>query len=155
MPPACSLGDEAAVRALLDLGADPNAGGTATTLYCMRDMADGAAQGRLTQLLLQHGADWLLPPCQGSLFSLVACWTSSTMSDTAAVMLAHLERQRAAGQLELSSVERAAQLLLAATLVSHQQLFSYGLRCLEAHLAAAGANAGALGQTNVFRCMPQ
>jgi hypothetical protein len=54
----------------------------------------------------------------------------------AIVSLAHLERQRAAGQLELGSAARAAQLLLAATVFNHPQLLQHGISSLEALLAA-------------------
>jgi hypothetical protein len=53
------------------------------------------------------------------------------------LVLAHLERLRSAGHLELGSPARAAQLLQGAVLCSHQRLLTHGLRCLEAHLAAA------------------
>ena len=38
------------------------------------------------------------------------------------------------GQLDLGSVERAADVLLAATKLRHQQLFSHSLQHLEAHV---------------------
>ena len=66
------------------------------------------------------------------------------------LMLAHLER--AAGQLQLNSKEQAAELLLAAAQAGHQQLFTHGLRCLEAHFAAgSGGEIG--GDSDTLRLL--
>lgn len=71
-------------------------------------------------LLLQYGADCLLPTDrrQGSGLSVVADFASCAETHSAAaVIFAHLERQRAAGRLDLgSSAERPTQLLLAAVI---------------------------------------
>ena len=114
---------------------------------------DCGRRGWITALLLQHGADCLLP-CEawsrhggGSIRSSLLAEHSVLPPgrSPATVMLAHLERQRAAGQLELGSAARAAQLLLGATYVEHQQLFSHRLRWLQVHCSAA-EGAAALAQ---------
>jgi hypothetical protein len=67
-------------------------------------------------------------------------------------MLAHLERQRATGQLQLGSVARAAELLLASIKCGgHQQLFNHSLRCLEGQLTAAGGDAAVAAEAEVLR----
>ena len=55
--------------------------------------------------------------------------------------LAHLEHQRAAGTLRLGSVERAAQLAMAAAWRGHTQLLQHAVAELQA-LLAGGAQAG-------------
>ena len=130
------------MRALLELGADPDAGGRrstplgAVTLHHPRQL-----RNRIAELLLQNGADCLLPAPQDSIrssTSIVAGFaTFASMRSSAALRLAHLERQRSAGQLQLGSAARAAQLLLACIKCGgHQQLFNHSLRRLEEHLSA-------------------
>ena len=129
------------MRALLELGADPDAGGRrstprgAVTLHHPRQL-----RNRSAELLLQNGADCLLPAPQDSIrssTSIVAGFaTFASMRSSAALMLAHLERQRSAGQLQLGSAARAAQLLLACIHGGHWQLFNHSLRRLEEHLSA-------------------
>ena len=129
---------------LLELGADPNAGGTAGPLRLSEPHLSHASRSQLAALLLQHGADCLLPACididddSSTSFSLLSeCADRPETRSFAALLLGHLERQRAAGQLQLGSAMRAGQLLLGAALCWHEQLFSHGLHCLEAHLGAA------------------
>ena len=136
----CRLGDEPAVRVLLELGADPSAGRTSEALR------QAGRSHLIAELLLQHGADCLLPAARqrGTHTSLLADFASQPgMHSGAALMLAHLERQRSAGQLQLGSAARAAQLLLASTRRGHQQLFSHSLRCLEKHFTEAEDTAAA------------
>jgi hypothetical protein len=147
------MGDERAVRVLLELGADPNAGGTAAPLHMWDPRVSPASRNQIAALLLQHGADCLLPAgpdaddYRGSSV-LVALGGQFGMHSFAALLLAHLERQRAAGQLQLGSAARAGQLLLCGTRLGHEQLFSHSLRCLgeqlsaEEGVAAASAAAG-------------
>ena len=134
-----------AVLALLELGADPNAGSRGTTpLGALNAAAALPAEARqqIAELLLLHGADCLAPAHHGSSTSVVAhLAVEPGKQSTAALMLAHLEGQRAAGQLHLGSAAREAQLLLAATRQGHQQLFSHSLRCLEERLDAPGGSA--------------
>jgi hypothetical protein len=128
------------VRVLLELGADPSAGRTSEAL------CQAGRSHQIAELLLQHGADCLLPAARqrGTHTSLLADFAAQPgMHISATLMLAHLERQRAAGQLELGSAARAAQLLLASTRRGHQQLLRHSLRCLEEHLKEAGAVAAA------------
>lgn len=124
------------MRLLLELGADANAlcGGT-TPLAPLADLF----RSRVARLLLRHGADPLLPvhPERDNQSFLVRVAKLPSSAECAALVLAHLERLRAAGQLELGNAARAAQLLLGAALCSHRRLLNHGLRCLEAHLAAA------------------
>ena len=134
------MGDEQAVRLLLELGADPNAGDThgRTALGALSSALSDPCCGQIAALLQQHGADCLLPVSYSS-HSLVAYEVRQGRKNVAALMLAHLERQRAAGQLELGSVARAGHLLLACNHGGHWQLFNHTLRCLAAHLSAAGS----------------
>ena len=137
----CRLGDEPAVRVLLELGADPSAGRTSEALR------QAGRSHLIAELLLHHGADCLLPAARqrGTHTSLLADFASQPgMHSTAALMLAHLERQRSAGLLQLGSAARAAQLLLACIKCGgHQQLFSHSLRCLEKHFTEAEDTAAA------------
>ena len=72
-PCRCNMGDEQAVRLLLELGADPNAGGThgRTALGALSSALSDPCCGQIAALLLQHGADCLLPVSYSS-HSLVA-----------------------------------------------------------------------------------
>ena len=139
------MGKESAVLTLLELGADPRLG-SKPALHSLVESAGyaGFESGiRIAEALLQHGAVCLLPFNRSSYGTLLdACFEmadgdlGSAHHKVALACLAHLERQRAAGQLELGSTERAAQLLLAATLSNHAQLLRYGISSLEALLAA-------------------
>ena len=128
---------------LLELGADPNAGGTAGPLALLEPHLSHASRSQLATLLLQHGADCLLPACidvhaSSTSFSLLSeCASRPETRSFAGILLSHLERQRAAGQLQQGSAMRAGQLLLGAALCWHARLFNHGLHCLEAHLGAA------------------
>jgi hypothetical protein len=83
-------------------------------------------------------------PCCWCSMVLTACSPLATlasqpcMRSTAAPLLAHMERQRAAGQLQLGSAMRASQLLLAAAFRGHERLLSHSVPHIEAYLAAAG-----------------
>lgn len=161
----CSMLDVEAVRQLLALGADPNAGpegalaavpvatvavpgwgrasagtagiaGAAAVAAAAAAAAPDPAASRIIAMLLAAGADCLwLPGGQRGGSSLLARYAdparSASHHQAAYVLLAHLEQQRAAGALELSGHERAAQLLLAAALRSHQPLLDYALAHLE------------------------
>ena len=159
-PAQCRLGYESAVLTLLELGADLSLG-SKPALHALVEGA-GSAQiqrgnvpgkddycwgGTIAEVLLQHGADCLSPmptyseysdSLVGACFELADGDLEATYHEIALVCLAHLERQRAAGQLELGSADRAAQLLLAAALGNQRQLLAHGISSLEAHLAAAG-----------------
>jgi hypothetical protein len=128
------------------MGADPNAGGI-TCLAALLGVseqypADTCAQ--IGEALLQHGADCLLPTYSRSSTRSMLVHAISSVSyephsqGIAELLVSHLERQHAARQLQLSSAAQASELLLAVTRWGHQQLFSYSLGSLEAHLAAAG-----------------
>jgi hypothetical protein len=136
-----SAGNERAVRVLLELGADPNAGDTAGPLHMWDPQVPIASCNQIAALLLQHGADCLLPEGPDaddyrSSSVLAALGGQFGMHSYAGLLLAHLERQRAAGQLQLGSAARAGQLLLCATRHGHEQLFSHSLRCLKEQLSA-------------------
>jgi hypothetical protein len=111
------VGDERSVRVLLELGADPNAGARSGLDDMCNYCGCYSPKPQIIAALLQHGIDCLLP-AENSL--LVRHTAEQSMHTTAALMLAHLELQRAAGKLELGSAPRAAQLLLAATRMGHE-----------------------------------
>ena len=97
-----------------------------------------AARLQMGELLLQHGADCLAPVSSINRDSLLVFYAVKQPKGAfAALVLAHLERQRANGQLQLGSTARAAQLLLAALRWGHQRLVIHSLRCLEEQLSAA------------------
>jgi hypothetical protein len=135
------MGRDSAVRTLLELGADISPGGE-PALHALYDSKGlDASRIGIAEALLQQGADCLLPFDHGDslLVRLLGEEAADTPpSDVELACLSHLERQRAAGQLELGSTERAAQLLEAAILASHPQLLQYGISSLEVLLAAEG-----------------
>jgi ankyrin repeat protein len=141
----CRLADEGSVHTLLELGADPNAGGTGEAINSTRGL--GQVSGKpIVELLLRHGADCLLPSCPGGIPSFLADGTAQPgmhlrTGSTLNSVLADLERQRAAGQLERGSAAQAAALLLGAIPCGDEQLFTRALACMEACLNAAGSPA--------------
>ena len=139
--PCCSMGNEAAAQTLLELGADPNASGSssgAAALHALCGLPHAACK-QLARLLMQHGADCLVPVSAINSDSLLVFFMAMQPKGAlAALLLAHLEQQRAAGQLQLGSAARAAQLVLAALRGGHQQLLSHSLHCLAQQLSAAG-----------------
>lgn len=156
--------DVEAVRQLLALGADPNAGpesalaavpivtaaapgwGQASAgAAAAAAAAPHPAASRIIGMLLAAGADCLrMPGQQGGGDTLLVRYAdpagSAYHQQAADVLLGHLEQQRAAGALELSGHERAAQLLLAAALRNHGPLLNHALAYLE--LALGGRPLG-------------
>jgi hypothetical protein len=125
------------VRALLELGADPNGGSPALSALLATSGSSEACR-QIAALLLQHGADCLLPAdnnCADSL--LLTCARYRALDSIAALLLADLDSQLSGGLLWLGSAARACQLLLAAVCYERQQLFSHSLQWMEAHFAAA------------------
>ena len=145
--PACSLADEASARQLLQLGADPNAGGpggwaSPLRLLLGRGLRLPACASAVVEPLLQHGADCLQLGPPGIADCTLVCLLSVSGSQAAALadsMVAHLERQRVAGTLQLGSKARAAQLAQAAAWRGHAALLAHSLSWLEDyHATAAG-----------------
>ena len=145
------MADERAVRTLLDLGADPCLNGRSVLHILFEGWEDAASCAQIAELLLQRGADCLLPFHLNDSLLVYHLWEAGganrAPNEVALACLAHLERQRAAGELELGSADRAAQLLEAAALGNQRQLLAHGISSLEAHLAAAGG-AAAAGQAH-------
>ncbi|KAL4431391.1 hypothetical protein ABPG75_006647 [Micractinium tetrahymenae] len=128
------LKDAPAARQLLDLGADPTAG-----LYGLTGLGDvrkgHVAPGvrQMLNLLLQRGANCLRPfPTSSS-----SCLALYGWSGLQAPLLAHLERQHAAGSLQLGSKAEVCELLTGAVRAGHRLLASHALGCLEQRLGAA------------------
>ena len=133
------MGNEEAVRALLQLGADPEAGSHGETAMsaalAYAQQTERSARGDVLALLVQAGADCLRPAAPGSPDSLLlrAFWR------IAALVLPALEQRRAAGGLQLSSKHRAEQLLLVATQHGHVQLSRHAIQALDQLLVEEGA----------------
>ena len=128
-----------AVQALLQLGADPEAGSHNQTAmsaaltyagYTERD-----ARGAVLPLLVQAGADCLRPAASDSPVSLL----QSAYYRLAAYLLPPLDQRRAAGRLQLGSKQHAMQLLLATTMHGHAQLAQHAIAALEGLLVEEGA----------------
>ena len=148
----CRLGDERSVRVLLELGANPNAGSTA--LWGLEPSCEAGSSSQIAELLLQHGAD-CLAPLSGPYSDSVLANFAMHRKGVAAILLALLERQRAAGQLELGSPVRTAQLFLGAMRMGHQQLLSHSLRWLEAHFCAVVCSSMWHGAAEEVLLVPQ
>ncbi|PSC74703.1 peptidyl-prolyl cis-trans isomerase CYP65 [Micractinium conductrix] len=139
------LKDVRSARVLLEAGADPNAGGSSSTPMCFlrggRQGLVAPATRQLLGLLLRHGADCLR--IEGhSLYSFLWHFVNSGLGTS---LLAHLERQRAAGTLQLASVATALQLLDGAITAGHLPLFSHALAALQGLAAAPGGQPTAAG----------
>ena len=135
--------DVRCVRQLLQLGADPAAGAAFGSALCaLSRLAPGYCL-HLMPAFLQRGLDPLTPRRAGGPESVLA-----TCPGAAPPLLAHLEQQRAAGSLQLGSVQRAAQLLIGVARFEeaecHLPLARHGIAALERLLGLAG-NAGAAG----------
>lgn len=156
MPPPRRLGKLEAAQQLLELGADPNARGADAcartalgwVLYSPHWSGLESSHNRewftaspaLAQLLLDHGADCLAPLLPGTACSCLGYFASSP--PLADAMLAHLERQRAGGALQLDSLWQATELVLAALQRDHLPLLAYGLEGMQAHLSDSGGSPG-------------
>jgi hypothetical protein len=140
------------VQLLLELGADPNAGGSGATALGALAGLPPAPAAQIARLLLRHGADCLAPIYDESIECNLQSFKfqHTNGKPIAALTLAYLERQRAAGHLQLGSAVRAALLLHAVTGQGQPQLFSHALRCLEGHLAGARAQVAAAVQWQVM-----
>ena len=149
-PPCRSKHDVRCVRQLLQQGADPAAGDYRSALWVLSRIAEGPCL-RLLPAFMEQGFDPLVPvrpdwPRPGSLLT--------TCPVAAPLLLAHLEQQRAAGSLQLGSVQRAAQLVAGVALTEeaerHLPLARHGIAALEQLLGLAGggdSNAGGGGIT--------
>ena len=137
--------DVRSARVLLEAGADPNAGGSSSTPMCFlrggRQGLVAPATRQLLGLLLRHGADCLRIKGH-SLYSFLWHFVNSGLGTS---LLAHLERQRAAGTLQLASVATALQLLDGAITAGHLPLFSHALAALQGLAAAPGGQPTAAG----------
>lgn len=96
-----SKGDTSCARALLGQGADPAAGGDESTLRALHGLeaADAAGFQRMPDTFLEHGFDPLAPVHHTALVSLLAL----LQPGVTARLVGDLERQRAAGGLQLGS----------------------------------------------------
>ena len=146
----CSQGNERAVRLLLELGANPSGSNTGSpALYLGVEHLPTGPRRRMVQLLLQHGADCLLQmPCMFSPVTYFAHGLKQLGSIHPLTALfkfmAHLERQRAAGQLELGNAARALRLLQAAIHAEHHSVMVFAAltevkqQCRQSATAAPG-----------------
>lgn len=139
----CRSGSLEAVRTLLQLGADPEAGshGETALAAALALMQQTYARGQHTAhaivtLLMQAGADCLRPWAAQASTSLLLRSSSCACRPALACMLRVLEEQRAAGRLQLGSKWRALQLLEGATLGCCVRLAAAAIAALEQHAAS-------------------
>ncbi|KAL4430808.1 hypothetical protein ABPG75_006064 [Micractinium tetrahymenae] len=138
--------DAGAVRALLEAGADVNAGGQAKALSALLSNAGerrSTTRSELFELLLQHGANCLLPagcyngsPGWNEHQSVLAVCADN--SSSACLLLKQLKQKRASGALQLGSTRAAAEVAAACiSTAAAQPLLQHSLGCLEALLDGA------------------
>lgn len=138
------------MRRLLELGADANLVGppregpagvqpftplSAAVLRAGPGQQAAATRG-VVDLLLHHGADPLAPAVRRRCSTLrCACGSEFLPNGALPLLLAHLERQHAAGRLALGSGEQAAEVMVGAARCAREQLFAVAHEYV---LAAAG-----------------
>jgi len=97
-----------------------------------------ASAAGIAELLLQRGADCLAATMYNTRGSILADFhDSSNHSHLAELCLQHLERQRAAGRLQLGSRRQAAELLVGAARNGYAALVSCAASVLEQHMQLA------------------